>query len=81
MCAVTTFRVRSLPSVKRTPSRFYFVKSYPFLNPPSALRPISENLPDRGGLTRGDGLFVGVIGNQKLSLRSLASEKIADTDL
>ena len=54
MCAVTNFRVRHLPSVKRTPARFYFVKSYPFFNPPSAFRPISENLPDRGGLTRGN---------------------------
>ena len=53
MCAVTNFRVRHLPSVKRTPARFYFVKSYPFFNPPSAFRPISENLPDRGGLTPG----------------------------
>ena len=56
MCAVTTFRVRRLPSVKRTPARFYFVKSYPFLNPPSARRPLSENLPDRDWLTRGNSI-------------------------
>ena len=54
MCAVTSFRVRRLPSVKRTPSRFYFVKSYPFLNPPSARCPSSENLPDRERLTHGN---------------------------
>ena len=47
MCAVTNFRVRRLPSVKRTPARFYFVKSYPFFNPPSALRPISEKFAGR----------------------------------
>ncbi len=60
MCAVTNFRTRRLPSVKRTPSRFYFVKSYPFLNPPSALRPIPENLPDRERLTHGN-IFLNVI--------------------
>ena len=48
MCAVTNFRVRRLPSVKRTPARFYFVKSYPFFNPPSALRPFSEKFAGRG---------------------------------
>ena len=33
---------------------FTKVKSYPFLNPPFARRPSSENLPDRERLTRGN---------------------------
>ena len=47
MCAVTNFRVRRLPSVKRTQSRFYSVKRSPFFNPPPTLRPISENIAGR----------------------------------
>ena len=36
---------------------FYYVKSSPFLNPPSARRPISENLPAADGLTHGNIIF------------------------
>ena len=33
---------------------FYYVKSSPFFNPPSARRPTSENLPAADGLTHGN---------------------------